>query len=109
MMDDTGVRVIKGMPTAAGWKTVQVTVAGRSRDAFESPEGVRYVRAGDGERADLIVHMVSRHFTTPRHVRLRVEQESALARKARRESKLVAEGEKLDDQRRKARKVRRKR
>jgi len=122
MMDDAGVPVIGSMFIRDGWLSVSVHVRGRSEDVFVSPDGLRYVRAGENERADLVYHRKSKRFAEPLHARLRLEEGSALAKRQRKDERLVARGEKqreqragfepadsIDNQRRKARKVRRKR
>ena len=108
MMDDEGVPVIGSMFVRDGWGSTSMHVRGRGRDVFISPEGDRYVRAGDLEHADLIYHRVSKRFTDPLHVRLRLQEGSALAKRQRREQKAAAQADAVDNQRRKARKVRRK-
>ena len=109
MMDEGEVPVIGGMPVADGWKTVTVVVRGRSEDVFVAPDGERYVRAGELQHADLIYHRKSKRFSEPLHVRLRFEEGSPLARKIRREQRLETKNEQIANERRKARKVRRKR
>ena len=109
MMDDTGVPVIGGMSFADGWRTEAIRVRGRGEEVFIAPDGLRYVRASESERADLIYHRVSKRFTMVLHARLRLEEGSSLVKKMRRERRLVTQGDSLDNLRRKARKIRRKR
>jgi len=109
MMDDSGVTVIGAMPFAEGWKVEAVRVRGRGADVFVSPQGVRYVIAMESERADLIYHRTSRHFPEPLHVRLRLEQGSALSKRQRKEERQTARGERqLEQKATKTKKVRRK-
>lgn len=93
MMDDTGVQVITGMRTADGWRSETIRVRGRAEDVFVSPAGLRYVKAMELERADLIARVDSKRFAQTLVVRLRLEQGSALAKKSKREQKLIDQGE----------------
>lgn len=93
MMDDAGVPVIDGMRIKDGWRSENVRVRDRSEDAFISPDGTRYMKALEQERADLIVVVENRRFPRPMRVRFRLEQHSQLARKGKREQKLVQRGE----------------
>lgn len=93
MMDDAGVPVIGGMPIKDGWRTETVVVRGRSEEVFISPDGDAYVRATESERADLVVHRISKRYADPLHVRFRLSKDSALMKQQRREKRLVARGE----------------
>lgn len=74
-------------------------VRGRAEDVFVSPDGLRYVTAGENEKADLIVRLVSKRFSQPLVTRLCLEKGSQLARRSRKDERLVQQGEKQREQR----------
>lgn len=92
-MDDTGVPVIDGMRVKDGWRSATIRVRGRAEDVFIAPDDRRYVRAAAGEQADLIARVVSARFSQLLVTRLRLEQGSRLVRRARKDERLVQQGE----------------
>lgn len=89
--DDSRALVITGAPTKEGWGGAMRRVRGYAEDVLVSPLGVRYVRAQDSEPADLIADLTAKGLGKIRFV---TEDESRLARRARREERQVARGEK---------------
>lgn len=99
MMDDTGVPVLDGMLIADGWKSETIRVRGRSEEVFISPDGLRYVKAAEGEKADLVVRLVSKRFSRPLVTRFRLEKGSSMEKRQRKDERLIARGEKQREQR----------
>jgi len=95
-VDDTGVPVITKGLIKDGWNTAVTTVRGHREDVFVSPDGQRYVRAADNEKAVLIVDLTKK---TLGRVRLRLEHGSRLVKAAKKEAKVVAHGEEQKKQR----------
>lgn len=89
VMDDSKVPVVAGDDRKL-WGSLSITVRGYSEDVFTSPDGQRYVRAAASEKADVIADLTDRGLG---RIRMRLEEGSRLAKRARKERKLVKKGE----------------
>lgn len=88
VIDDSNVPVIKGK--RVGWGLDHITSHGRREDVLIAPDGKRYVHALAQERADLIAISATRGLSP---LRLRLEHGSHVAKRMRKEEKLVEQGE----------------
>ena len=95
VIDDSGVPVV-GADKRKSWGSLSIRVKGYSEDVFVSPDGVRYVRAAASEKADVIADLTDRGLG---RMRLRLEEGSRLAKRARKERRLVRKGEEQRERR----------
>lgn len=118
MVNDKKVKRVTDTSKSAGWtyeykyRPIVVAIEGvgnvgwREQTAliFISPKGERYVQAKPSEKADLIG--VSKTLGIP-DFRMRLYETSAVARKVKRDEKLIKHGTKLLEVRRKVKKTKR--
>lgn len=90
VIDDSNVPVITKGRIKAGWRSEKLLVRGVQEDVLIAPDGTRYLRAKDSERADLIYESPTPGI--PKY-RLRKEETSSKTRAVRREKRLVRRGE----------------
>jgi hypothetical protein len=91
VIDDSNVQVITAGKIKDGWRGEKLLVRGVQEDVLIAPDGTRYLRAKDSERADLIYESPTPGL--PKY-RLRKEETSSKTKVVRREQRLIRRGEK---------------
>jgi len=93
-VSDKGVPVVTSSKYSAGWSGTTLEVRGVQKDVVISPDGTHYIRAGANERADLICDHAKGGYPDLGKSRWRRLETSGLAKKAKKQEKLVQHGEK---------------